>query len=273
MTLLRGALAALAILATGLAGIMFVTSGRADSGPEPQLPAIAYTTTTPAPSPVPSAARKRSSPTAKPSAALAAERRRAKLRRLESMIRWRTSTAHGTPNAGSLSGGVRLPREGVHFFTWDPVLWKRLNRSARLHTTDRLARLILRVAREHAREHPGAPRIAVGDLSRKGGGSFDASHGVLGEFGGPGTLGHVSHQNGLDADIYYPRRDRLERAPGSLRQIDRKLAQDLVDRFVAAGAQFVFVGPGTGLTGPAGIVQPTPRHDDHLHVRLAPSAR
>jgi hypothetical protein len=46
------------------------------------------------------------------------------------------------------------------------------------------------------------------------------------------------------------------------------LAQDLVDRFVAAGAQRVFVGPRVGLRGPRGIVARLAHHDDHLHVRI-----
>ena len=149
-----------------------------------------------------------------------------------------------------------------------PVEWSSPNPAARRHGTDRLIRTILRVAEDHRRANPGAPRVAVGDLSLADGGSFDARHGVLGEFGGHGTLGHVSHQNGLDVDIYYPRQDHLEHGPASVESIDRRLAQDLVDRFVAAGAEFVFVGPNTGLTGPPGVVQEAARHDDHLHVRL-----
>lgn len=51
-------------------------------------------------------------------------------------------------------------------------------------------------------------------------------------------------------------------------QIDRPLAQDLVDRFLAAGAVVVFVGPNTGLTGPEGVVQVLWNHDNHLHARF-----
>ncbi len=83
----------------------------------------------------------------------------------------------------------------------------------------------------HRRAHPGAPRVLVGDLSRPRGGPFGP------RFGGPG---HVSHQNGLDVDVYYPRRDRLEAAPTRVAQIDRRLAQDLVDRFLAAGNHHQF---------------------------------
>jgi hypothetical protein len=90
------------------------------------------------------------------------------------------------------------------------------------------------------------------------------------EFGtGPPSGGHVSHQNGLDADIYYPRKDRRERAPDRLSDVDLRLSQDLVNRFAGVpGAQFVFVGPRTGLRGRPGVVQQVDYHHDHLHVRL-----
>ena len=102
--------------------------------------------------------------------------------------------------------------------------------------------------------------MLIGDLSRPGGGHFG------GHFGG---LGHASHQNGLDIDILYPRRDRKE-LPADPRTMDRRLAQELVDRFVGAYAQFVFVGPNTGLRGPRGVVQTLVNHDDHMHVRIHP---
>ena len=201
----------------------------------------------------------------------AERRRRARLRRLEGAIRWRRSTSVGTAGAGALVGGVRLPAEGVHFFTLDPVRWTLPNRPDRRWGSARLLRTILRVARGYAAAHPDAPRIAIGDVGREAGGPFDARYGIVGEFGpGRGTLGHVSHQNGLDVDVYYPRRVGRERGPRSLAQVDRRLSQDLVDRFVAAGAQLVFVGPRMRLTGRPGVVQLAARHDDHLHVRLPP---
>ena len=66
--------------------------------------------------------------------------------------------------------------------------------------------------------------------------------------GGPMTDEHVSHQNGLDVDVYYPRLDRALRAPLEPGEVDRRLAQALVNRFVAAGAQMIFVGFLPGCT-------------------------
>jgi murein endopeptidase len=174
-------------------------------------------------------------------------------------VHWHHSTPVGTYAAGSLVHGVRLPPEGRAFFTWDPVLRRSPNRAWRRWGTDRLVRVVLTVAREFHAAHPRAPRLAVGDLSRPRGGDF-----------GPrfGYIGHASHQNGLDVDVYYPRQDGQERAPLDASFIDRALSQELVDRFLAAGAQLIFVGPSTGLRGPQARVQPLVNHDNHLHVRL-----
>ena len=174
-------------------------------------------------------------------------------------IRWRRSTPIGSPSSGRLVNGVQLPREGAHFFTWDFVLDRTPNRPWRRWGTDGLVRITLHVVERFAAAHPNAPRIGIGDLSRPRGGEFGR------RFGG---IGHASHQNGLDVDVYYPRRDRRERRPYAPWQVDRALAQDLVDRFAAAEAQFVFVGPRLGLRGRRGVVEQLPYHDDHMHVRL-----
>jgi murein endopeptidase len=171
------------------------------------------------------------------------------------------SRAVGLPGRGSLVAGRRLAAAAPTYFTWDPIRERSPNRAWRRWGTARLVGTLRRVLREFAAAHPGAPRVGVGDLSRPRGGDFGP------RFGRPG---HVSHQNGLDADVYYPRRDRRERAAESPAEVDRALAQDLVDRFVRAGAVKVFVGPSLRLRGDPAIVQPLRLHDDHLHVRLAP---
>jgi hypothetical protein len=188
-----------------------------------------------------------------------AETHRSPRAHVETEIRWRRSRAIGRPWSGRLVRGVRLPAEGRLFFTWDPVKDASPNRAYRRFATSRLIRITLGVLRSHAAEHPDAPRVGIGDLSRRNGGDFGK------RFGG---LGHSSHQNGLDVDVYYPRRDGRERELRRPAQIDRRLAQDLVDRFVAAGARFVFIGPNTRLTGPPRIVQSLAHHDNHMHVRI-----
>jgi len=174
-------------------------------------------------------------------------------------VHWHHSTAVGAHTAGALVRGVRLPASGRSFYTWDPVLRRSPNRPWRRWGTDRLVRTVLRVARAFHHAHPRAARMAVGDLSRPHGGDF-----------GPrfGYIGHASHQNGLDVDVYYPRADGRERAPLDASQIEPGLSQELVDRFLTAGALVIFVGPNTGLRGPPGRVQELDQHDNHLHVRL-----
>jgi len=178
-------------------------------------------------------------------------------------IAWRRSRALGLPHAGRLVRGVRLPASGAHFVTWDPIRRRSPNRPWRRHGTDRLVRMVLRVASGYASAQPRAPRLVVGDLSRPRGGDFGVRY---------GGIGHSTHQNGLDADVYLPRRDGRERAPRRVAQVDLRRSQELVDRFVKAGAAAVLVGPRTGLKGPPGVVKPWPNHDDHLHVRLPADA-
>ena len=169
------------------------------------------------------------------------------------------SRAIGTPTDGRLEHGVQLPPEGTVFFTWDWGLKASPNRPWRRWGTAKTVLTTVKVLADFHAAHPTAPRIGVADLSRPHGGDFGKRY---------GGDGHASHQNGLDVDITYPRTDRLERPPLRPTQIDRPLAQDLVDRFVAAGARYVFVGRHTGLTGPRKIVQAIPDHDDHTHVRF-----
>jgi hypothetical protein len=169
-------------------------------------------------------------------------------------VRWRDSVSLGRPDRGTLARGVRFPADGASFFTWDPILHRSPDRPWRRYGNDRLVRIVLGVLGDYSRAHAGAPRVGIGDFSRPHGGPFGPKH--------------VSHQNGLDVDVYYPRLDGLEMPPLRAGQIDRPLAQDLLDRFVAAGANRIFVGPNTHLAGPPGVVKILALHDNHMHVRI-----
>jgi murein endopeptidase len=161
---------------------------------------------------------------------------------------------------GTLRQGVQLPAESFDWVTWDPVLKQTPNRGWRRWGTVKLVETTELVLRQYHDAHPDAPRVLVGDLSRRHGGFFGKRY---------GGLGHASHQTGLDVDVYYPRLDGLERAARRPDQVDVVAAQELVDRFVAWGAIKIFVGPDLPLHGPRRIVSKLVYHDDHLHVRLS----
>ena len=139
--------------------------------------------------------------------------------------------------------------------TWNPVTDSVPNQPNRLYGNEHTIRTVLAVIAAYRAGTPDVQRVVIGDISFRDGGRMNQ---------------HVSHQNGLDVDVYYPRRDRHLGAPLATSQIDLELAQDLLDRFVAAGAQMVFVGYSTGLPGPSGVVVPYPNHENHMHVRFPP---
>ena len=181
-------------------------------------------------------------------------------------IAWQASEAVGRTNGGRLRRGVRLPAQGPHHITYDPAARSMPSRPWRRWGTDRLVRTTLCVIEDYRRDDPAAVRVVVGDLSRPRGGPFGPRY---------GGLGHASHQNGRDIDVYYPRWDGRESPARRAEDVDLDRAQALVDRFVAAGAVLIVVGPGTGLAAPGrrGLIEVAAHHDDHMHVRLPAAAR
>ncbi len=232
----------LILLALALPAALLAAPGDPEppAAPPPQQPLPPVATETPQPLP----------PVVKPTATPTPEPRAQR------------SLAVGRPWKGRLVRGRQLPLEGQGFMTWDPIFKRVGNRGWRRWGTDRLLVTLETVLAAHAQRHPEAPPVLVGDLSRPRGGDFGP------QFGG---IGHASHQNGLDADVYYPRADRRLRRASRPDQVDRAAAQELVDAFVQAGAEYVFVGPSLDLRGPRKVVQPLVHHDDHLHVRLRPA--
>jgi Penicillin-insensitive murein endopeptidase len=176
-------------------------------------------------------------------------------------IVWHHSKALGKPfYRGRLVNGVQMPEVGEDFFTWDPVYNRIPNRPWRRWGTDRIVRVLMTVIHDYRMADDSAQRVGIMDLSRTHGGFFGRKY---------GGLGHASHQNGLDADVLYPRTDGTEARATKPSQVDQKRAQELLDRFVAAGAQRVFVGPHLKhLHGPRNVVVRLVYHDDHMHVRI-----
>lgn len=164
-------------------------------------------------------------------------------------ISYRPSVARGTPNAGWLEGGVRLPIRGTGFYTYNPRTGEPPGGPDRRFGTETLVRNLVEMGEWWARTHPNQPRLGIGDLSRRDGGPFRDAH--------------LSHQNGLDVDIRLPRRDGVE-GPANPANYHRDLTQAVVDRAVAQGAELILVGPSLDIHGPVTI---WPNHDDHLHIR------
>lgn len=230
------------VLALGVLGV--VGAGSPAQAPPPPPP-----TTPPPPSPVPPST---GAPTTPALTATAPARPVAPAG---------PSRATGQPWHGKLVNGVQLPEVSADWLTWDPVLKQIPDRSERRWGTAKLIATLRRVLAAFHAAHPELPQVLIGDLSRPNGGVFDKRY---------GGLGHASHQNGLDADVYYPRADHRLLAAYKPDLIDHALAQELLDRFVAAGAQFVFVGTRTELHGPRKVVQVIAHHNDHMHVRIFP---
>ncbi len=205
-----------------------------------------------------------------------------------------TSISVGKTSGGYLVDGKRLPDKGEGFLTRE-VWLARDNRFG----TDELVELILgvarRVATQPAVEAEKTPRLVIGDMSSRHGGSSLAN-----------TAFHRSHQSGRDADFVYPMRDAdgkpLE--PDAMHAFDgRGRSHDksnvsldvprtwaLVKELVSAPeatVQFIFMyepiarlvlehaaanGEPPQVIAKARLALRQPgdsaRHDDHMHVRI-----
>jgi len=170
-------------------------------------------------------------------------------------VEWHHARSVGLQYSGSLVDGTQLPVEGPDWVTWNPNTDSTPNLPWRLYGNEHTIRRILAVVTAFRAAHPDAPKVVVGDISLRHGGRMDQ---------------HVSHQNGLDVDVYYPRTDGREVAPTTIDQVDIPLSRDLLGRFLAANPEYVFVGPHLPLNGPAGVVEPLTGHDNHMHVRILP---
>ena len=121
-------------------------------------------------------------------------------------IEWHHAISVGLPYGGSLLDGTQLPVEGPSWVTWNPVTDSTPNAPNRLYGNQHTIRAVVTVTEAYRAAHPGAARVVIGDISREG--------------GGPMRDEHVSHQNGLDVDVYFPRLDRtLERRARPARSI------------------------------------------------------
>jgi len=138
--------------------------------------------------------------------------------------------------------------------------------------------------RKYRKRKPRAPKVHVGDLSRKAGGPFPP---------------HKSHRTGLDVDVGYVLKGKLRDEPGfrraTMRNIDLARTWALIQGFMRTDqVRYMFVdyriqgwlhdyakkkgvrrsvleelfqyprGKGRAY----GIIRDDPGHDDHLHIRF-----
>src|SRR5687768_17470536 len=161
------------------------------------------------------------------------------------------SRAVGTPSRGRLVRGVPFPAATDYAFTWEFPTGLSPSPAWRRYGTEKLVRTLGCVLSAYRDRHPDLARVGVADLSLPRGGPFGRRY---------GGLGHASHRNGLDVDVLFPRLDGCECPAEVPEEVDNARAQELVDAFVRAGAQYVFVSPllyeRLLLWGPRGVVIP-----------------
>jgi hypothetical protein len=152
-------------------------------------------------------------------------------------------TDHGDPTRID----TVLPSEGRGFATYrrSPGGADQFGRAATI-------RGIMDIAEAWSTRHE-APRIQVGDISRRGGGTLSP---------------HKSHKRGVDVDMRPIRNDGREE-PVSFKQAvySRDLTRELCQliREKVSGVRIFFNDPRLIA---AGLCAPLAGHDDHLHVRF-----
>ena len=150
---------------------------------------------------------------------------------------------------------------------------------------DEMSELLQIAAEEMAERYPSLERLQIGDVAGRRGGRIS---------------GHASHQNGLDADIVYFRRDAREQDPDFLGGFDEEFVikgevtanfdvernWELVSLLVGSGlVNRIFMDPAikqelcehaSSLPDLSGSeaeeilrrLRPYPNHGDHMHVRI-----
>jgi murein endopeptidase len=166
------------------------------------------------------------------------------------------SAARGKPSSGSLVSGLNLTDEGGGYV--------HLRGSDGPDTDDWATLPLLSCIEAVGRDaETMAIRLTINDLSLRAGGPF---------------VPHSSHQNGLDADVRYVRRDGrvapldIRSTPGDY---DAVTTQALLQAFVRrCSVSAIFVDlPSLGFTNEeldSPVLVQAPGHTNHFHVRLRP---
>ena len=112
--------------------------------------------------------------------------------------------AHGFYAHGALANFSKFDLEGEGFM-------KLFVPRDRGYATYDLTQVVMMAAAQLHHDYPGGERIQIGDVCAKNGGKLAL---------------HASHQNGLDADIVYPRLNHHEQDPQSIAGYDETFVQN-----------------------------------------------
>ncbi len=168
----------------------------------------------------------------------------------------------GRPHRGALENDGLLPRSGRGFYH---SRGSDRPGSDNAGCDDYVLQRLRTVGAALEEVGAGAMRMGVLDISRPGGGPFRNP--------ATGRKEHRSHQNGLDVDVRYLRKDRRSQ-PLNLKwdasSYDREASQQLVELFLLLGAEVVFVDDRSDLVDPQdlGRVRVLSGHHHHFHVRF-----
>ena len=163
------------------------------------------------------------------------------------------SRAEGSPSNGTLSGGLNLPDRGTgyrHFLGTDPVDKDDWGTLRSLNCLEAVGRAV----------EGTDVLLGYGDISLRGGGPFPP---------------HASHQNGLDSDIRYVRKDR-QQAPLDLRiepeGYDPEATKEVFEAiFNLCPVDVIFVDLeriGFTISGQENRIVHEDGHSNHFHVRV-----
>ncbi len=160
------------------------------------------------------------------------------------------SLARGNVSSGTLTNGLRIANSGTGFQYW----WGGDTPDSDNWGTLELINLVEKVAREWRRLYPDYPLITSMDMSRQSGGYFG------------GNPPHTSHQNGLDVDVRYIRKDGYSSGvTTNSSNYSRTRTQELINLFFKFGNIIVIYSADTELQG----ITYEADHNDHFHVRIA----
>lgn len=152
----------------------------------------------------------------------------------------------GTPNDGSMVNSVII-------YDSTGVVYSGSNANYK-YSGNKIRDVLYSLAEVWHSSNPDGPRIQINVISAQEG----------------GDIGHSSHQNVLDFDIRYVRKDSTEgplQLPSS--NYDQTRTQDLIDLFIDTGKiDIIFTCADANLSSSKINTNYSSTHKDHMHIRF-----